>query len=171
MCIRDSGLDYMRDEFPELAPNETVRLNCLRGQKLVTLHCIDLTEDDFSFPEVARNLTCEGFLKSQRQKFEEARLRAMTSRAGVRDKKPVRLDAKLLRAKVRRKLLKKKRKAEIGAFLIEARARQDEGYSMRQLVKSHIPDIGGEVKVAEREVTAEMRMREERLVETSTVQT
>ena len=45
-------------------------------------------------------------------------------------------------------------------FLAEVRAREAQGYSVRQLMKSHIPDIGSEVKVAEAEVTAAMEDRE-----------
>ena len=42
-------------------------------------------------------------------------------------------------------------------FLAEVRAREGQGYSVRQLVKSHIPDIGGEVKVSEAEVVSKVR--------------
>jgi hypothetical protein len=42
-------------------------------------------------------------------------------------------------------------------FLQELRARAAEGYSVRQLIKSHIPDVGGEIKVSAAEVTAALQ--------------
>ena len=42
-------------------------------------------------------------------------------------------------------------------FLVEVRSRAGEGYSTRQLMSSLIPDIGTEVKVADSEVTAEVK--------------
>ena len=53
--------------------------------------------------------------------------------------------------------MRKKRKAQIKDFLVEVRARADEGYSTRQLVRSLIPDIGTELKIADSEVTAALR--------------
>ena len=69
----------MRDEFPEQKPNEQTRLRCLQGKRQVTLHCIDLSEEDLSFPEIAQNLAPAAFLKTQRKKME-ARLRALVGR-------------------------------------------------------------------------------------------
>ena len=152
------GLEYMRDEFPEQAPHEQMRLNCLRGQKLVTWPCIDmLDEDDATFPEVAKNLVPSEFLKTQREKFEEARIKAMMksssgqgkARAGMR-----KLDRRVLRKKIQRKLIRKKRNVEMKDFLADLRARSAEGYSERQLIQSHIPDVGTEIKVSAPEVTA-----------------
>ena len=76
-CGRNvKGLDYMRDEIPEQQPNEQTRLHCLQGRKQVSLPCLDLTEADeeghMTFGEVAKNLTPAEFLKTQREKFEEA---------------------------------------------------------------------------------------------------
>ena len=68
-----------------------------------------------------------------------------------------RLDPKALRAKTRRKLMRKKKKDQMKEFLVEVRARADEGYSTRQLVRSLIPDIGTELKVADSEVTAALK--------------
>ena len=45
-------------------------------------------------------------------------------------------------------------------FLAEIRARADQGYSVRQLIASHIPDIGSEIKVAASEVTAALQSHE-----------
>ena len=87
-CGRNvNGLEYMRDEFPEQAPNEATRLKCLLGRKQITLPCIDLTEDDETFEEVAKNLTPSEFLKTQRQKIEEARLRQLTKATSSKSKK------------------------------------------------------------------------------------
>ena len=58
---------------------------------------------------------------------------------------------------MRRKLLRKKMNAEMKEFRHELRARKSEGYSVRQLIKSHIPDIGTEVKIADSEVTTALR--------------
>ena len=152
------GIEYMRDEFPEQKPNETTRLHCLQGKKQVSLHCIDLTEDDLSFPEVARNLMPAQFSRTQREKFEAARLRALRNSKGRKiNTKAVRLDAKTLRAKCHRKLVRQKRKRHLREFIAELRSRAGEGYSLRQLIKSHIPDIGSEVKVAASEVSAAMQ--------------
>ena len=43
------GLEYMRDEFPEQAPNETTRLHCLGGTKNICLPCIEIAEEEFDF--------------------------------------------------------------------------------------------------------------------------
>ena len=59
--------------------------------------------------------------------------------------------------------MRKKKKKQLKDFLVEVRARADEGYSTRQLMSSLIPDIGTELKVAASEVTAalpKMRKRE-----------
>ena len=169
------GLQYMRDEFPEQEPDETTKLHCLTGKKLITLPCINLTEDDdeLTFPEVAANLRPAEFLKTQREKFEAARLRALTSSQGRDGKQAlkrgvvrldrrgvVRLDRKTLRAKMRRKLSRRNTKQSMRAFLSELRARAGQGYSLRQLIKSHIPAIGAEDKVADTEVTAALAKRE-----------
>ena len=152
------GLEYMRDEFPEQAPNESTRLHCLQGAKVATLSCIDLTEEDIAFPEVARNLVPAEFLRTQREKFEAARMRALTN-ANI-GKKTRKLSAKARKMKMKRKLLRQKRKSQLSEFLTELRSRAAEGYSTRQLIKSHIPDIGNEVKVAASEVTAALRSKE-----------
>ena len=49
---------------------------------------------------------------------------------------------------------------ELIEFLAETRARASQGYSVRQLMASHIPDIGSEVKVTGSEVTAALRSYE-----------
>ena len=71
------SFQYMRDEFPEQEPNETTRLHCLQGQRKVTLHCVDLSEEDMSFPEIAKQFAPDAFLQTQREKVEHARLRVL----------------------------------------------------------------------------------------------
>ena len=76
-------------------------------------------------------------------KFEEARLRALVSPHGERGKgqKPVRLSQKAKRAKVKRALVKKKKRAEMKLFMAEIKAREKEGYSVRQLMRSVVPKV------------------------------
>ena len=127
------------------------------GPKKVTLACVDLTDTDMTFPEVAKHLAPAEFLKTQREKFEAARMRALTMAEGGRGNKMLRVPSKILRAKARRKLVLKKRRGQLKDFLSELRSRQAEGYSARQLIKSHIPDIGSEVQVNDAEVTAALK--------------
>ena len=113
-----------------------------------------------AFPELAKNLKPAEFLKTQREKFEAARMRALTNNRGKLSKKSnriLRLDPKTLRAKVRRKLLRRKKNEEMKEFMAELRSRADEGYSTRQLMDSLIPDIGREMKVSASEVTAALK--------------
>ena len=154
----------MRDEFPEQGPDETTRLHCLQGRKVVRMPCINLAEDEdedvMTFPEVARHLVPSHFLKTQREKFEAARMRALTAGTGGLSKnrrQKLKLSRKVVRAKMKRKLVRKKAKRSMKDFLAELRARSDEGYSMRQLIKSHIPAIGDEEKISEAEVTAALQ--------------
>ena len=63
------------------------------------------------------------------------------------------------RTKIKRKLVKKK-KAEVRVFLQELRSRADEGFSVRQLMRSHIPEIGQEVNVSGAEVTVALKISE-----------
>ena len=157
------GLEYMRDEFPEQHPNEKTRLHCLQGKKTVCLHCCEIDEDGYEFSELARNLRSDQFLETQRKRFEDARIRAITAQAGrkgMKHMRTLRLDRKALRAKTKRKLTRKKKKEQMKEFLVEVRARAVEGYSTRQLMNSLIPDIGTEVKVAESEITAALKTTE-----------
>jgi len=158
-----NGMEYMTDEFPAQAPEERTRLNCLLGTKNVTLPAIDLSGEDLTFPELAKNLKPEEFLRTQREKFDAARLRAVAHRS-VGKREPSRdlrsMRHKARRAKMRDKLRKLRRKQDMRNFAEEIRARVDQGYSMRQLMLSHIPEIGQEVKVSAAEITAALRRRE-----------
>ena len=157
------GLEYMKDEFPEQNPNETTRLNCLQGAKEVCLPCFEIGEQDGDFSEMSKSLAAPEFLLSMREKFEAARMKAMRSIKGNKGKgqrQLLRLNPKLRRTKTRRKLVRKKRKAQIKDFLVEVRARAAQGYSTRQLMRSLIPDIGTELKIPDSEVTAAVREHE-----------
>ena len=55
-----------------------------RGQKQVCLHCFEIDEDEFGFCEVAKNLKSAEFLKTQREKFEADRMRAITNAKGAK---------------------------------------------------------------------------------------
>ena len=72
-----NGLEYTRDEFPEGKPNAQTRLNCLTRTKVVRLHDVDLSEEAMTFDEVGANLVPDNFLRTQREKYEAARLRAI----------------------------------------------------------------------------------------------
>jgi hypothetical protein len=72
----------------------------------------------------------------------------------------VRLNAKAVRAKMRRRLVKQKKQTQLREFLTEIRTRAAGGYSVRQLMQSHIPDMGSEVKVPASEVTAAVQSHE-----------
>ena len=69
----------MRDEFPEQKPNEVTRLQCLTGRKKVCLPCFEIHEEEFEFSGVAKNLKPAEFWKTHREKFEAARMRAITN--------------------------------------------------------------------------------------------
>ena len=96
----------MRDEFPEQQPDEKTRLHCLQGRHVVSLPSIDLTDEGLTFPEVAQNLVPEQFLKTQREKYEEARVRAMANANGTKQRKRVPLGKKAKRAKMKRRLMR-----------------------------------------------------------------
>ena len=76
---------------------------------------------------------------------------------GVRTPK---ISKQVLRAKSKKRLVRTKKKREMKAFIAEIRERSDEGFSARQLMRSHIPEIGAEVKVAAAEVTAALEKHE-----------
>ena len=124
--------------------------------------CIEIGEDEFAHSDIAAGLKPDEFLRTQREKFEAARLRVMTNtrgKEGVR-KNMRKLDRKALRAKMKRKLVRRRKKQQMKEFFAEVRARADEGYSKRQLLSSLIPSIGTEVKVADAEVTAALQGRQ-----------
>ena len=81
------GFGYIRDGFPEQKPNEEARLHCLRGTKQICLPCIEIDEEGLEWYEVAKGLKPAEFLLAQREKFEAARLRALTNTKGMRARK------------------------------------------------------------------------------------
>ena len=163
------GFEYMRDEFPAGAPHEDVTLHCMAvsGKKRVMLHEVDFSgpDEDMSFrpDDLGEALDSEIFVKTQRE-INDRLTAQFLAEAQQKPKGCKRRAAKVssailkkqLRAKVKKKLRKKQRKTELREFFAEARDRLHEGYSMRQLIQSHIPDIGREKKVADSEVTALM---------------
>ena len=163
-----SGLQSMRDEFPEQAPREEVGLKCLnlgRGVK-IDLHSVEIGEDDngkepiMTFGKMGEELIPEVFLRTQRELREAAKLRAMLSRAEPKKWFRTRLSKQASRLRVKTKLKNMKRKAHMKSFLEEVRAHQDSGYSCEQLLRSFVPDIGGEIKVSAAEVKASMEREE-----------
>ena len=160
------GLECMKDEFPESAPGEEVTLHCLgvSGKKRVRLHDVDLSAADeeitFKQDDLGEALHPEIFLKTQRELIADlkrtAAAEARKPKPAWRQKVSTVVAKKKLRMKVKSKIRKHKRKAELREFLGEARERAHEGYSVRQLMQSHIPEIGGEINVKESEITEAM---------------
>ena len=85
-------------------------------------------------------------------------MRTMVSNAEKRSKarRDRKLSAKVLRQKAKLRLKNKRTRERLRKFIAEVRARNAEGYSASQLLKSYIPDLGGEDKIPEAEVTAEV---------------
>ena len=82
------GLEYMKDEFPENKPGETVFLHCMKGKRELILHDIDLTNDDevmtfgdmYHSPEIFANgvrVDIVHFLRTQFQHRAEARMKIL----------------------------------------------------------------------------------------------
>ena len=110
-CGRSShGLEHMRDEFPEGKPNAQTRLNCLIGTKVVRLHDVDLSEEGMTFDEVGANLVPDTFLRTQREKYEAARLRAICRTAKSKTLMGNKLSVKMRRKKMRVQLVNSARK-------------------------------------------------------------
>ena len=152
------GLEYMRDEFPEGKPDEETTLHCLIGKQKVRLHCVDLSGEDeeMTFAEVGANVISDQLLRTQREKYEVARLKVVASEGKSlrrRGRRVQKVSAEMRRRKVKRQLARKARRQQLRTFIDEVRVRDAEGYSSRQLMRSHIPDIGTEVKISRAEVS------------------
>ena len=105
-------------------------------------------------------MTPEDFLTTQRQLREDARLRAMVNRQGTKDAmigQGRSLSGNMLRALAKMRLKRKRAREGLSTFLREVRSRKAEGYSAAQLLRSYIPDLGGENKVPEADIKAEMK--------------
>ena len=144
----------MVDEFPvgELE-EKRLRLKCL-GAKVEEVTVLDLSDGGLTFGDVGEAWQGDAALRTLRERHEIARLEAMLKpREG---KKAVHLSksakARMRVKKMRRRLEKKVRKEDMAAFHEEVGARVKEGYSVRQLMRSHIPDIGKIVQVTTKEV-------------------
>ena len=146
----------MKDEFPEDTPNAEHRLHCLVGTKSVRNQDVDLTGDDMTFDEVGAGLTPANFLRTQRERYEEARLKALLGVAKP-ETRPKGLLKKVRRQRIRMKLENKARRQAQKQFVEEVRARKTEGFSVSQLLRSHIPEIGNEVKVSEAVVSKALK--------------
>ena len=149
------GLEYMKDEFPEGKPGEEVWLKCMRCEKPVQLHEVDWSgkNEDLTFGEVGKDVVTDGFLRTMRERHEAARMKAMVRPREVRKKRPKAVRSAMKRLKMRTKLKRRVRSKDMKEFVAEVRHRDTEGYSVRQLLQSHIPEIGREVQVKESEVT------------------
>ena len=161
------GFEYMKDEFPENQSGEQVFLHCMTGKRAVTLHDIDLTKDDepMTFGDLCEppQIVSDGlrvqpahFLKTQFEHRMAAKMRILSEApsAKVKKRESNKLATLALRKKMRNRLRTKKRKADMSLFMSEARLRKGEGYSVDQMLRSHVPEIGREIKVSEQEVTA-----------------
>ena len=153
------GLEYMRDEFPENEPHAEHKLKCMAQLKAVRNHDVDLIEGDLVFAEAGSELIPENFLKTQRERYEETKLRAILSQSKP-EKKVRKVSNKMKRERMRKKLRRRAKKEALKSFLKEVTERKAEGYSVRQLLQSHIPEIGCEVKVSEADVSAALKDNE-----------
>ena len=70
------------------------------------------------------------------------------------------LSAQMLKQKTKLRLKNRRTRERLKEFIREVRSRNDEGYSASQLLKSYIPDLGGEVPVTEAEIKAEMKKQD-----------
>ena len=120
---------------------------------------VDLTDEGLLFPEAESQLVPARFLRTQRQKYEEARLKAIVSNAPS-EKKTRKVTKTMKRERMRKKLRRAARKTALKEFMREVKIRKGEGYSAAQLLASHIPDIGVEVRVSEAEVSAALKRAE-----------
>ena len=100
------------------------------------------------------------FLKTQRELKVAASLRAMVAGKVPKRSRARKLTKKQERAHMRCKLRNKKKRTMMKAFVAEIRKRSEEGYSVKQLVSSHIPDIGVEAKIDEKDVTAALKTKD-----------
>ena len=138
-----------------------------RGEK-AGLHYVDFSEGDkheepmMTFCELGQELMPEKFLRSQRELREAAKLRAMVTKAEKQSE--VRRDRKLtkkaLRQRLKKRLWHKKKKARMSLFMDEVTRRSKQGYSAAQLLRSHVPEVGAELKVTEAEVNAALKIEE-----------
>ena len=55
-----SGLQSMRDEFPEHQPIEEVRLHCMSNKRTTFLHSVDLGTEEQDSEEPHDDLCCPG---------------------------------------------------------------------------------------------------------------
>ena len=153
----------MVDEFPEGTPGEQVKLKCTQGEvPLPAVGEVDLStaEEELTFGTVAEDWICDAVLKSVRKKYEDAKLALLAkTKERLTREKSFTVKAQLRKAKVKHKLRHKAGTKAMKEFIGEARHRAGEGYSVQQLIKSHIPEFGREVQVTEHEIRQELAIR------------
>ena len=115
-----------------------------------------------TFAALGAEVTPDEFLRTQRELREQAKLRAIVNsvemmRKARRDQK---LSTKASRKKTKLWLKRKRTRERLRRFIAEVRARMGQACSASQLLKSYIPDLGGEEKIPEAEVTAEVTKQE-----------
>ena len=159
--------EYMVDEFPEQQPDEHVNLKCMR--KEVALHCIDLStpEAGVTFTEIWDPLLPQCFEAMCAERREAAKAGALLKNKQLVDetkKKVWALRHTMRRNKMRTHLRNKKRRAEFKTFQEQVQSRLNEGYSLRQLMESHIPEIGKNVEVTEAEVSRALQAKDHTIV-------
>ena len=120
------------------------------------LHEVDWSgkNEDLTFGEVGKDVVTDAFVRTMRERHEEARMKAMVRPREVKKKRSKAVRSAMKRLKMRNKLSRGVRSKDMKDFVAEVRHRDNEGYSVRQLLQSHIPEIGVEAKVKDSDVTA-----------------
>ena len=114
------------------------------------------------FEALGAEVAPDDFLRTQRDLRQQAKLRAIVNNTEMWKKKAKarKLCTKVLRQKTKLRLKNRRKRQRLKKFIVEVRARKGEGYSASQLLKSYIPDLGGEEKIPDTEVTAEMKKQD-----------
>ena len=115
-----------------------------------------------TFAALGAEVTPDDFLRTQRELREQAKLRAIlrTDEMRRKQRRDQKLSTKVSRATTKLRLKNRRKRERLKKFIREVRARKDEGYSAAQLLKSYIPDLGGEEKIPEADVTAEVKKQD-----------
>ena len=66
----------------------------------------------------------------------------------------------MLRARMRKRLRHRREKEMMSEFRGEVARREAQGYSAEQLLRSHVPQVGDEVKITEAEVNAALKLED-----------
>ena len=106
----------MKDEFPENEPHAEHKLKCMAKLKAVRNQDVDLIEGDLVFAEAGSEVIPENFLKTQRERYEETKLRAILSQSRP-EKKVRKVSNKMKRERMRKKLRRRERSVALKSFL------------------------------------------------------